>query len=361
MSAKPIKPHADDKLPEKRLHELLAYHYGVTLNTITPATKGWQLETDRGMFTLFRVRKMDEAYWEMIERLLIHLRKNGLPQFPQLIRTKRDKLAFHGFHGRYLLMNSLYDERCEWKKTETWESIGKTLASVHQASRNFPLMSKDQRFQAAGRWSLLWGDHLEWLDTVRTACALSENKRPVDRLWLRVHTYTVTMIETALRYLEKAGGDEEVLKQMEGGVIGHHHLRRGSWGADHAGTYRLLDWEQLVLDIRVRDLAQMIHLARGPKRMFTERVQWLLAGYESVQPLKETEWPMLYARTLFPERLVRGAMDIYVRRDITDDAAFLFLQRMIADQQKCEYHARFIPHLIQSVSSVKIPRVDWLK
>lgn len=352
---------AAEGVPEERLKELLKYHYGLTLRKANPAARGWRLATNRGIYTLSRVEKMDEAYWNMIDELLSHLREQGAAQLPGLIRTKYGKLMFNGFRSRYLLWDNLQGMACDWTKPGTWTSVGKTLAHIHRASRDFPLEKEYARFTAAGNWRTLWERNLELLDTIRTACVLSAKPRPVDRLWMSVYTYTTTLIETALRYMEKTGGDAHVLAQMENGTVGQHQLNRDSWGVYPSGALSLLDWEHTVLDIRVRDLAQMIHLAYGDKKVFRERVRLLLSGYQSVHPLKKSEWPLLYARLLFPEQLVQTVRDVYEKHDLSPNDAPPVLERIIEDQRKREYHLRLIPRIFQETAQISVPEVEWLK
>lgn len=213
---------------------------------------------------------------------------------------------------------------------------------------------------AAGRWTALWERNLALLDTVRSACLLSSELRPIDRLWLSVHTYATALIETALRYLENLGGDREVWAQRHNGIVSQHNLQRHSWGMHRYGNPVLLDWKETVLDIRVRDLAQMTHLAYADKKIYRARVWRLLTGYDSVHPLSEEEWMMLYARMLFPEPLVKTARDVYETQTVPPDEAQAVLQRAIATQQRQEYHLRLIPCLIRDIARISIPEVPWL-
>lgn len=297
---------------EPRLGELIQYHYGLTVRHISAGRQGWRLHTDQGHFTLTRLAARHEAYWEMVARLLHHLRNSGLTQLPRLYRTKRGQLAFHGHDARYALWHRSAADPCDWRDPAAWYSAGQTLAQLHAASRDFPLAASDRRFQAYGRWQTLWERQLARLAAVRAACQLTVRPHEADRLWLTVGTYAPVLVETALAYLEKSGGDRAVQALTHRGIVGQLALRRNSWGFDRAARLCTInDWTQTVLDIPVRDLAHMIHLAAGDKAAFTARVGQLLDGYQSVQPLAEEAWPLLYARLLFPEPLVRAANTIY--------------------------------------------------
>ena len=348
-------------LPEKRLLELVQFHYGLTIHNVIPIADKWLLETEGSTYTLSRVIYRDTAYWELVERLLNHIQQSGLQPFTRIVRTNSKKLMFSGFHSRYMLWQHRHGSRCQWHDRVTWSSIGQTLATLHRATRDFPLQSADHKYRAAGNWTDLWEQTVVRLDAIRAACELSTERQRVDRLWLDLHTYTRTMVETALNYLHRSGGDESVLTLLSEGVIGQHQLRRKSWGVDTSGRYRLMDWEQTVIDIPVRDLAQMIHLARGSKQAFRERVSLLLAGYQAVRPLKAAEWPLLFARLLFPEPMVQTARELYEQpRVLANDDAERILQRAITQQRQREFHLRLLPSLFQQVTSVTVPSVDWL-
>ena len=347
-------------LPENRLLELVQFHYGLTVRNVIPFADKWQLETIDGSYTLSRVTHPDSAYWELIERLLTHIQRSDLQSFPRIVRTHSGKVMFSGFRSRYVLWQRQHGSRCHWHDPVAWAGIGRTLAKLHVATRDFPLQRTDDKYRAAGNWQYLWEHAAARLDAIRTACDLSSERQPVDELWLDMHTYTVTMIETAHNYLAQSGGDDSVLSHLSESIIGQHLLRRKSWGVAANGHYRLLDWEQTVIDIPVRDLAQMIHLARGSKQAFRERVSLLLEGYLSIRPLKATEWPLLYARLLFPEPMVQTVRAIYDQRHMPKSDDAVSLRRAMKEQRRREWHLRLLPMIFQEVASVTIPPVDWL-
>lgn len=345
---------------EARMDELMMYHYGIYVHRLFATAQGWRLETDRGTFILTPLQKTDSTYWQLVHSMLLHLGARGVRHLPQLVPTVHGKLTFSGFRSRYVLWTHIDNEKCDWHHLATWGAIGKTLALIHRASSDFPLEETHRRFMAAGRWSALWERNLALLDTVRSACFLSSDPRPIDRTWLNIHTYVTTWIETALRYLEHLGGDQEVWAKRNNGIVGQHDLQRHSWGLHRSGHPTLLNWTQTVLDVRVRDLAQMAHLAYADKTTYRARIQLLLTGYDAVHPLSEAEWAMLYARMLFPERLVKVARDIYKTQTVPPDEAEAALQRAIAAQQRHEHHLRLIPRLIRDIAQVSIPEVPWI-
>ncbi|WP_147675276.1 hypothetical protein [Numidum massiliense] len=353
--------HAGSDLPEPRLTELMAYHYDLTVRGVRPAPHGWHLVTDRGLVTMCPVKNRKKAYWEWLDGLLAHLRQQGLTQLPHLVRTQRGKLSFSGFRGNYALWLNKEGQPCQWRDAATWSRVAQTLAAIHRASRDMSLASAPRRVLTRRNWRARWEEDLAFLTTVRTACTVVTNRTAVDRLWLNSYTYVATLLETARNYLDRLGSERDVRASLKRGTVTQRHLSRKMWVRRASGAYSYLDWDDTVVDSPVTDLAQHIHLAAGKRSVFIERLHHLLGGYETVNPLKENDWGLLYARLLYPEQLVRAVSRIYLQRGISEEDAATHLARALEEQRRREYHLRLIPSLFKDTFHRSIPEVDWLK
>jgi Ser/Thr protein kinase RdoA (MazF antagonist) len=347
--------------PEKQLEALIAHHYGLFVRKVVPCSEGWHLTTNRGTFLLSRAGKRDGTYWDMVSRLLRHLRRRGVRQLPRLELTAEGKPLFSGFHSRYLLWSGGQLKSLNWHSLNTWASVGRTLAHLHLASRDFTPRFTDGKYTVVGRWKMFWTQSYRMLETIGASCRLTGDPQSADREWRRVHTYAASMIETALRYFEAAGGDDAVQQHAKYGIVGQHDLTRRSWGGTLRGAVTLKTWDETVLDVRVRDIAHMLHLAYGTKTAFRDRVRVLLKHYQSVHPLSDAEWPLLYGRMLFPGPLVQTARDVYIRQTVSDSAAQKMLKRAASELERREYHLRCLPRLLKETVGVSVPEIDWLK
>src|SRR5690606_21304689 len=203
---------------------------------VVPCSEGWHLTTNRGTFLLSRAGKRDGTYWDMVSRLLRHLRRRGVRQLPRLELTAEGKPLFSGFHSRYLLWSGGQLKSLNWHSLKTWASVGRTLAHLHLASRDFTPRFTDGKYTVVGRWKMFWTQSYRMLETIGASCRLTGDPQSADREWRRVHTYAASMIETALRYFEAAGGDDAVQQHAKYGIVGQHDLTRRSWGGTLRGA-----------------------------------------------------------------------------------------------------------------------------
>ncbi|PTX59090.1 CotS family spore coat protein [Melghirimyces profundicolus] len=345
---------------EPRLPEVLRHHYGLRVKAARPVEGILQLTTDRGIFGLKRVHDREEGRWKLVRELAEYISETGSPQIPSPVLTRRGAVTVAGHRRRYVLLPWIKGEVHDLRIGDRWSRAARTLARVHSVSKGFDPSRGLGSFVHTGKWERIWRDLGQQVSMFKLAADLSEETTPVDRLWLRQCTFTEGMLETALRYLEKLGGDSVVLETRKNGEACHCNPHRRNWVWDAAGIPHLIDWNRLVLDGRSRDLARFILYAYGRTGSLAP-AEAILKAYQETAPLEEAEYGLIYAQLLFPHNLLRTLSNIYREQKIPSHLAKGHLSSTLDLEEKKEGLLRGFPALVTREFQVTIPRVDWLE
>ncbi|WP_169713716.1 phosphotransferase [Paludifilum halophilum] len=346
---------------EPHLSGVLYHHYGIRLQEVQPVGGLLCLNTEKGRYGLKRVRPGDTLRWQLIQELARHISEAGDHRIPIPVPTRRGQLTFAGMKNRYVLLPWMDGRIRDWNREKCWPGVARALARLHTASRGFsPSRVVAGAYTHTGKWEKIWKGLARQVRVLKVSADMSGEITPVDRYWLKHCSYTEGMLETAIRYLEKVGGDRSVQETRIGGEICHCNLHRRNVLWDGRGGIHFIDWNRAVLDVRSRDLARLILYAYG-RTGSGEAVHSILHAYQEEVPLKEEDYGLIYAQLLFPQRLIRSLQRIYQERTIPADQALGHLVATVDLEEKKRGLLREFPGQIQREFQVKIPGVDWLQ
>jgi CotS family spore coat protein len=316
-----------------------------------------KVETDQGAYALKRVQKRDEATWSLVEQVAEHVKRAGY-LIPVPVRTQQEKRVFPGFAHRYLLLPWQDGQQVEKWDSDGWLQVSRHLALFHTATRDWEPEGEKATCFHLGKWTERWRECRRQMAIFQMAADLAGERQEMDDLWLSHSTYVDTMADNAVQYLEKAGGDHLCLETSEHGKACHGNLHRRNVLRTAEG-FRLIDWRHLTVDVRARDLAQWLIYAYG-RTGKPEIVVPLLKAYQSVSPLKEEEYQLVYAQFLFPHRIAHVLFQTYHRQKYTASQAVAHLNQAVKVEEKKLTLIRRFPVLMREAFGVTVPKVDWL-
>ena len=149
----------------------------------------------------------------------------------------------------------------------------------------------------------------------------SVDNNQVDQVWLRHRSYTEGMRRLPLRIWRRWEAIGLARQQTrKAGNVCHGNVRRKHVLRDERGQTHFLGWDQMVLDIRSRDLASFIQYAYR-KTGKVESILSILRGYQQVAPLDEPEYALIYTRLLFPDRMIRTLDKVYRQQTVSHEGA----------------------------------------
>lgn len=352
-----IVDHVREWTGEPRLDVLLEHYYDLRLQSAEPHAGVLMVETDKGSYAVKRMRNREETTWSLIERIADHVKQAGFI-IPVPVRTQQGKRTFPGFAHRYLLLPWQEGHPVEKWDSDEWLQVSRHLALFHTATKDWNLEEQRVPCFHLGKWTELWRECRQKMTIFQMAADLASERQEMDDLWLNHTTFVDTMAENAVQYLEKAGGDRICLDMSECGKACHGNLHRRNLLRTAEGV-QLIDWRHLVVDVRARDLAQWLIYAYG-RTGHPEIVVPLLRAYQSVSPLKEEEYQLVYAQFLFPHRIAHILYQIYDRQKYSAHQAAVYLNEAVKVEEKKLALIRRFPDLIRDAFGVAVPKVDWL-
>jgi len=281
--------------------EEILEQYDVEIRSTAKGRGALSCETDKGTMLLkeFRGSKDRAAF---LYDILKFLSENGFASETVVVTREGEAAAKDELNGTlYLLKNWYQGRECDVKNRDDILAAVKKLAQFHVLAKSCPNEIPD--FLKADKSSLLleYERHNRELNKVKNYIRNKNKKNQFELLFMRVYesyrTQALEVAEQLKRQLDNL--DPELEEQMWGlchGDYNQHNiiLSQGEW--------TFLNFEQMVYDIMVRDLANFV-------RKILEKYNWntglgidMITEYDKIRKLKQQELEQLYLRLAYPKK-----------------------------------------------------------
>jgi hypothetical protein len=184
----------------------------------------------------------------------------------------------------------------------------------------------------------------------------------MDHYLLTSYTYVHQLGETALRYLHEAGYEQMVRQTAQFGRVAFQSFGQGYFRWNEQMRPLLGGEWNWVLDMRARDIGQWLKAESRRNGWRDEEAIRFLDGYNSVSPLLEREYAVIYALLLYPGRFLK-LVETYQqlppeeRQEVDGEA---WQAQLEAEMERMEVALRRYPQAIMQQYGVSIPQIDWL-
>jgi CotS family spore coat protein len=344
---------------EQHLPDYLGHFFDLKLLGGKPIRGVLQITTDEGIFVLKRVRNDEKDRWKLIYELGEHLNVKGL-SFPTPIVTTAQKPFFDGYHYTYVLLPWIEAEDISFQSLEDWQIVSQGLAVYHQKTRDFVPSRIYRKYYYGGKWFSTFKQAHRQLELYHLAAKWTRVPSQVDTYWLEYTTYTRGLIENLLEYYEKIGGDQQCKDFFAKSKVCHNNLHRHNvkWESSKRQAM-FIDWNDLVLDVRARDLAKWLLYAFG-RTGSPVVLASVLQAYQEIEPLDEKEYELIYTQLLFPDQLFTVLKSIYSDQTLSlSDAAPALRSAIKREEEKLLLLKRF-EELVKEQFGVKILPIAWI-
>ncbi len=281
--------------------EEILEQYDVEIRSTAKGRGALSCETDKGTMLLkeFRGSKDRAAF---LYDILKFLSENGFASETVVVTREGEAAAKDELNGTlYLLKNWYQGRECDVKNRDDILAAVKKLAQFHVLAKSCPNEIPD--FLKADKSSLLleYERHNRELNKVKNYIRNKNKKNQFELLFMRVYeSYRTQALEVAGQLKRQLDNlDPELEEQMWGlchGDYNQHNiiLSQGEW--------TFLNFEQMVYDIMVRDLANFV-------RKILEKYNWntglgidMITEYDKIRKLKQQELEQLYLRLAYPKK-----------------------------------------------------------
>lgn len=346
---------------EERLDDWLSLHYGLVLRSVEPVGGVVRLETDQGSYGLKRVRIGEKDRWQGIRELTDFLsdQPNRKIIIPQPILTQRRKTYFEGYRFPYVLLPWIDGVAPLLTKASVWRNLSRDMASFHLSTSKFTPAKIPEKWNRLTNWESWWTRVYEQMEIFHLAANWTSIPTEMDETWLNISSYSMGIMENLLKYYERIDGKKLCEEAAAYGKVCHGRWHKDNLLIDPSGVTVLLDWNEAILDVRAADIADWLLYAYG-RTSSREVMKIILSGYQEVSPLTEGDYALIYARLLFPDRLIRHLQNVYLNQSKPRDTTIRQIRKAIViEEQKIKVLSDYA-QLVRNHFQKTFPEIDWI-
>ncbi|MBA4602759.1 phosphotransferase [Thermoactinomyces mirandus] len=346
---------------EERLGDWLSLHYGLVLQSIEPVGGVVRLDTDQGVYVLKRVRFGEKDRWQGIRELADFLsgKKDRKVIIPPPILTQGRKTFFEGYRYPYVLLPWIEGVTPTLTEAEVWRNLSRDMAYFHLSTKEFAPVKIMEKWNRLGNWHPWWSKVYEQMEIFHLAANWTSIPTETDETWLNISSYSMGIMENLLKYYEQIDGEKLCQESAAYGKVCHGRWHRNNLLIDPDGVTVLLDWNEAVLDVRTADIADWLLYAYG-RTSSREVMKIILSGYQEVSPLTEGDYALIYARLLFPGRLIRHLQNVYLNQSKPRDSTIRHIRKAIEIEEKKIRVLSVYAQLVRNHFQQTFPEIDWI-
>lgn len=339
--------------------DLLQEEYGFTLRKSRLAGSGRVLETDKGLFYLYTAPAGFKYKHKFIDKVKKHLSQQQEIGMLKLVRTTAGKSHVEFDDQIYYLYRGVR----EGVKDDPEFASGQSLARFHQATSTFTGDKLFLPYRSLGSWPSMWRRKLRHYSDYRDE--LDERNAELtamDEYLLTSYTYVHQLGDTAVHYLYASGYDKVVKETAACGKVAYQNFDQGYMLWNEKDVRLVAGEWNWVLDMRARDIGQWLKADARRNGWDDERAARFIDGYNSVSPLLEDEYAVIYGLMLYPGRFLKlvesyQELPLEERREVDGEEWHSQLEDELI---RMEEALRRYPLMVEQRYGASIPQIDWL-
>ena len=211
----------------------------------------------------------------------------------------------------YTLSTWLDVRECDFHNIDEVIIAAKTLAKMHEASKGYEPPENSKLKSDLGRWNHLMEKRIKSLDKMRDMLRKKSNKSDFDIVYLKSMEFYKEIGTKALKTLEESAYYELCAKAELEKSFCHHDFTYHNIILNDKNDVYVIDFDFCKREVRTFDISNfMIKVLK--------RVDWnfnfakeIIEAYNSVSPLLDEEYKVLYEYLQFPQRYWRLANRYY--------------------------------------------------
>ncbi|MDF2545555.1 MAG: CotS family spore coat protein [Anaerosolibacter sp.] len=297
--------------------------YGLKVIDIVPKRGIYRIETDQGFKCLKKMKSgRKDIYFthEAIE----HLSQNGFNKVSRIRRTLEGDLFLTYGDDTYFMMDWIDGRECDYENPIELDIAVKTLTELHNASKGFITKHGDEDRNQLGKWPEIFKRRCDELMIMKEMAEKKQEKIQFDEVFLKHADY----------YYEDALAAYEGLKSFDyEGLVKKAKDEKGFCHNDYAyhnilisydhQDVAVLDFEYCIFDLRINDIASLVH--RNLKKCFwdIDRAEYILNRYHQWSSLSDDELKGIYVYLKFPMDFWRIANQFYLENKRWRDETYI--------------------------------------
>ncbi|QKG84264.1 phosphotransferase [Kroppenstedtia pulmonis] len=293
----------DVRLDPRDVKKAIEFYYPLQVLQVKKIRAAYRVETCSGVFAFKNALKLKDL--SSLKLAVLELHRQGFNRVPRLCPSHHTGWLIP-YHRETYYMEEWLESVTEVspKKMDWLEPAGQALAQFHQVLSSLSPKSFAGSRNAIGRWEM----ELPWhRQQVKRWIGYHQGHYKLLQVLHFIHDRLERAIleEKKARQLERSGSGRRSISFCHGSLH-HENIMMDSWS-----QVWLIDYERMVWDRRVRDLAQLMQYHFEKHDWPIKDVSRFIQAYHKVSPLHEHEWHDLKARMLLPSRLLSSMYQVF--------------------------------------------------
>lgn len=279
--------------------------FDIRIESIKPNKGVYHLKTSQGVKCLKKISYGTQKLL-FVYGAKEHLYKNGFPNIDRyFLNTEGNPYAVVN-EDIYTLSQWIEGRECDFHNDEDLVIASESLALLHIASKGYEPPENSKLKSDLGRWPHLMDKRIKSFEKMKEMVRKKKsNKTDFDINYLKTIDYYKEMGKRAIQILNSSNYFEICRITEEDKSFCHHDYTYHNIIIDNDNKVNVIDFDYCKREVRVYDLANFMIKVLKRKNWDVEVAKVIINGYNSVSPLREDEYKVLYAFLVFPQRYWR--------------------------------------------------------
>ncbi|SHH82240.1 spore coat protein I [Clostridium collagenovorans DSM 3089] len=235
-----------------------------------------------------------------------HLIKNGFNKIDKnLLNTEGNPYALVN-EDIYVLSDWIEGRECDFHNDEDLVMAAKTLAELHIASIGYQPEENSKLKSDLGRWPHLMEKRVSGFNKMKNMVRKKKNKKTdFDIMYINTMDYYKDYGLRAMKVLENSKYDELCEEAELQKSFCHHDYTYHNIIVSPENEIHVVDFDYCKRELRAYDISNFLIKVLKRRSWDIKYAKLILDTYNSVSPLKEEEYRIIFSFLLFPQRFWR--------------------------------------------------------
>ncbi|WP_291569514.1 CotS family spore coat protein [Clostridium sp. UBA4548] len=279
--------------------------FDIKIESIKPNKGVYHLKTNDGVKCLKKISYGTQKLL-FVYGAKEHLYKNGFPNIDRyFLNTEGNPYAVVN-EDIYTLSQWIEGRECDFYNEEDLKIAAQCLAKLHIASKGYEPPENSKLKSDLGRWPHLMEKRIKSFDKMKEMVRKKKNhKADFDISYLKSVDYYKEQSKKALQILNSSNYFEICRITEEEKSFCHHDFTYHNIIIDNENNVNVIDFDYCKREVRAYDIANFMIKVLKRQNWDIKFAEIILDGYNSVSPLREDEYKVVYGFLVFPQRYWR--------------------------------------------------------
>lgn len=309
----------------------------------------WEIETDQGTKVL-KQAQMKPTRMLFITGAHYHLMKNGLPITPIHTTNNGGLCIGAGKDLSYVLYDKVEGNEMTYYNKEQMEKALAFAGQFHKASAGYEPAENSKKRGRVGKWHKLFRWKLQELEGNKQI-ALSYPNDPFSLMFLEYVDKMLERGKNALKALDEPEYNQWSKETIEAKSFSQQDFTLARF-TDVDGNAYMKELHSITNDLPARDLRIILNKVMKKLSVWDEELAiHLLGSYDSVNPLTEDQYKVLWIDLAFPHLFCSIIHKYYLgqKRSWSDEKYIWALQNIIAVEDSKDQFLKQFPEVVKEI------------